>query len=434
MRATPGPEPQTGADFLLTQRHLVARIERQRNPGATEQVAPSVPDVAIARRKTRVNALMAPSGLLAEYANANFGKTKPETREIAMAPDPPLHVLLSRRHAAHALLAKRNQTAMATITSTIRLALLFMIALAAPVAAQPVGKPITIVVPFPPGSALDLVARLAGAKLADPLGQPVVVENRTGANGTLGASAVARAAPDGQTLLFTTASTHVTAVHLMKSLPYDPLNDFTPIVAAVEPVTCLVVNSALPVNSVPELVAYAKARPGALSYGSSGVGSVFHLMGELLNQTAGVQINHVPYRGSAPALQDVVAGHIPMAFVSLPNALTLGNAGSVKILAVLEPMRFTRRADIPSMAEAVPAFRKPSSWFGVFGPAGLPAPIVARLNSEIVKALAATDMKAKLDENGMAVIGGTPADFRALIVDGIARYGAIIKAAGVKPE
>jgi len=320
--------------------------------------------------------------------------------------------------------------------SMIAALLALVVALTAPAAAQPVpsGKPITMVVPFPPGPSLDLVARLTGAKLADALGQAVVVENRTGANGTLGANAVARAAPDGHTLLFTTASTQVTAVHLMKSVPYDPVKDFTPIVAAVEPVTCLIVNSALPVRSVGELVAYAKARPGMLSYGSSGVGSVFHLMGELFNQTAGVSINHVPYRGVAPALQDVVAGHIPMAFVSLPNALTLGNAGSVKILAVLEPMRFTRRADIPSMAEAVPAFRKPSSWFGVFGPAGLPAPIVARLNSEIVKALAATDMKAKLDENGMAVIGGTPADFRTLIVDGIARYGAIIKAAGVKPE
>jgi tripartite-type tricarboxylate transporter receptor subunit TctC len=318
--------------------------------------------------------------------------------------------------------------------TTIRLALLLLVALATPTAAQPAGKPITIVVPFPPGSALDLVARIAGAKLADALGQPVVVENRTGANGTLGASAVARAAPDGQTLLFTTASTHVTAVHLMKSLPYDPLKDFTPIVAAVEPVTCLVVNGALPVNSVGELVAYAKARPGVLSYGSSGVGSVFHLMGELFNQTAGVRINHVPYRGSAPALQDVVAGHIPMSFVSLPNALTLGDTNSVKILAVLEPMRFARRADIPSMSEAIPAFRKPSSWFGVFGPPGLPAPTAARLNSEIVKALGAPEVKSKLDENGMAVIGGTPEDFRALIVDGIARYGAIIKAAGVKPE
>jgi len=314
------------------------------------------------------------------------------------------------------------------------LALVF--ALSPPASAQtaPSGKPITIVVPFPPGPSLDLVARLAGARLAEALGQPVVVENRTGANGTLGSSAVARAAPDGHTLLFTTASTHVTAVHLLKSLPYDPVKDFTPIVAAVEPVTCLIVNSALPVNSVAELVAYAKARPGELSYGSSGVGSVFHLVGELFNQTAGVSIKHVPYRGVAPALQDVVAGHIPMAFLSISNALALGNNAGIRILAVLQPQRFARRPDIPSMSEAIPAFRAPSSWFGVFGPAGLPVPMVARLNGEINKTLAAADVKAKLDENGLTVIGGSPEDFGALIVDGLSRYGAIIRAAGIKPE
>src|SRR5262245_37627672 len=295
-------------------------------------------------------------------------------------------------------------------------------------------RPITLVVPFPPGPALDLVARLVGAKLADALGQPVVVENRTGANGTLGSNAVARSVPDGHTLLFTTASTHVTAVHLMKNLPYDPVKDFSPIAAAVEPATCLIINAALPVNSVAELVAYAKARPGELGYGSSGVGSVFHLMGELFNQTAGVKLNHVPYRGVGPALQDVVAGHIPMAFLSISNALALGDTQAIKILAVLEPTRFPRRPDIPSMSEAIPAFRKPSSWFGVFGPPGLPAPIATRLNGEILKALNAPEVKAKLDDNGMAVIGGTPEDFRALIADGIVRYGAIIKAAGVQPE
>jgi tripartite-type tricarboxylate transporter receptor subunit TctC len=314
------------------------------------------------------------------------------------------------------------------------LALAFL-AQSAPASAQSFpAKPITIVVPFPPGPALDLVARLVGAKLADALGVSVVVENRTGANGSLGSNAVARAAPDGHTLLFATASTHVTAVHLMKNLPYDPVKDFAPIVAAVEPVTCLIVNGALPVNSVTDLVAYVKARPGELDYGSSGVGSVFHLMGELFNQSAGVKINHVPYRGVAPALQDVVAGHIPMAFLAISNALAVADTKAIKILAVLEPERFPRRSDIPSMSEAIPAFKKPSSWFGMFGPAGLPAPVAARLNGEIIKALDAPDVKAKLEENGMAVIGGTPEDFRALIADGIVRYGAIIKAAGVQPE
>src|SRR5262245_39869706 len=170
---------------------------------------------------------------------------------------------------------------------------LSLVILAAPASAQTLpSKPITMVVPFPPGPALDLAARLIAGRLAETLGQSVVVENRTGANGTLGSNAVARAAPDGTVLLKTAASTHVTAVHLMKSLPYDPVKDFAPVAAAVEPVTCLVVNGALPVNSVADLIAYAKARPGELSYGSSGVGSVFHLMGELFNQTAGVKINH----------------------------------------------------------------------------------------------------------------------------------------------
>jgi len=306
----------------------------------------------------------------------------------------------------------------------------------APAAAQswPAAKPITMVVPFPPGPALDLVARLVGGKMSDALGQTVVIDNRTGANGTIGPSLVARATPDGYTLLAATAGTHVTAVHLLKNLPYDPLKDFTPIVAAVEPVTCLAVNSAVPVNTVEELIAYAKARPDELSYGSSGVGSVFQMMGELFNQTAGVRIKHVPYRGVAPAMQDVVGGHIPMVFISVSNAMPAMQAGQVKILAVLEPTRYARLKDIRSMSEIIPAFQKPSSWFGFFGPAGLPREIVTRLNAEIVKALNASDVAAKLDDNGMTVIGGTPEQFAALMQDGIARYGAIIKAAGIQPE
>src|SRR6202790_1489512 len=233
--------------------------------------------------------------------------------------------------------------------------LLIAFAAAAPAVAQTwPTRPITMVVPFPPGPALDLVARLVGLKLADALGQAVVTENRTGANCMIGANLVARALPDGTVLLMTTASTHVTAVHLMKNLSYDPIKDFTPILAAVEPVTCLVVGSALPVDSVPQLIAYAKAHPGELSYGSSGVGSVFHLMGELFNQTAGVKINHVPYRGVAPALQDVIAGHIPMAFLSISNVLGVADQASVKVLAVLEPRRFALRPQIPSMSEVLP--------------------------------------------------------------------------------
>jgi tripartite-type tricarboxylate transporter receptor subunit TctC len=295
-------------------------------------------------------------------------------------------------------------------------------------------RPITMVVPFPPGPALDLVARLVAKKIEGALGQTIVIENRTGANGTLGSAAVARARPDGEMLLAATAGTHVTAVHLMKSLPYDPIKDFTPIVAAVEPVTCLAIHPSLPVNSVQELIAYAKAHPNELSFGSSGVGSVFHLMGELFNETAGVKINHVPYRGVAPAMQDVIGGHIPIVFISVANADAAAKAGQVKILAVLEPARYAKLPDVPSMSEIIPAFRKPSSWFGFFGPPGLPAPIVGRLNTEMNKALHELDLVRNFEANGYAVIGGTPRQFADLIRDGIERYGAIIKSAGIQPE
>lgn len=295
-------------------------------------------------------------------------------------------------------------------------------------------RPITMVVPFPPGPALDLVARQIGAKIAVPLGQTVVIENRTGANGAIGSNGVARSAPDGYTLLAATAGTHVTAVHLMKSLPYDPIKDFTPIIAAVEPVTCLAVAASLPVNSVPELIAYAKTHPDELSYGSSGVGSVFHLMGELFNETAGVRIKHGPYRGVAPAMQDVIGGHIPMVFISVANADAAAKAGQVKILAVLEPARYSRLPNVPSMSEIIPAFRKPSSWFGFFGPPGLPQPVVTRLNAEMAKALSQPEVVQNFETNGYAPIGGTPQQFADLLKDGIERYGAIIKAAGIQPE
>ena len=298
----------------------------------------------------------------------------------------------------------------------------------------PAARPLTMVVPFPPGPALDLVARLVGGKISDALGQTVVVENRSGANGTIGSSMVARATPDGYTLLAATAGTHVTAVHLMKHLPYDPLKDFAPIVAAVEPVTCLAVHSAVPVDTVEELIAYARSHPDELSYGSSGLGSVFHMMGELFNQTAGVRIKHVPYRGVAPAMQDVISGHIPMVFISVSNAIPAMQTGRVKILAVLEPTRYPKLSQVRSMSEIVSAFQKPSSWFGFFGPAGLPREIVTRLNIEMVKSLNASDVRGKLEDNGMTVIGGTPEQFGALMQDGIVRYGAIIKATGIQAE
>jgi tripartite-type tricarboxylate transporter receptor subunit TctC len=275
---------------------------------------------------------------------------------------------------------------------------------------------------------------MVATKLSEALGQTVIVDNRSGANGMIGSSFVAQAAPDGYTLLAATPASHVTAVHLMKNLPIDPVKDFTPIMAAVEPVTALVVNAALPVNSVQELIAYAKANPGKLSYGSSGMGSVFHLTGELFNRTAGVNISHVPYRGVAQPIQDVSAGHIQLMHISLSSSRGAVASGKAKVLAILEPQRYAKLPNIPSMSEIIPAFRKPSTWFGFFGPAKLPPEIVARLNAEMRKAVNAPDARAKLEGSDLIIIAGTPEQFAALQKEGIQQFGEIITAAGIKPQ
>jgi tripartite-type tricarboxylate transporter receptor subunit TctC len=298
----------------------------------------------------------------------------------------------------------------------------------------PTARPITIVVPTPPGPSIDMIARMVASKLSETLGQTVIVENRSGANGMIGSSFVAHAPPDGYTLLAATPASHVTAVHLLKNLPVDPVKDFAPIMAAVQPVTALVVNAALPVNSVQELIAYAKANPGKLSYASSGIGSVFHLTGELFNRTAGVNITHVPYRGVAQPIQDVAAGHIQMMHISLSSSRAAVASGKAKVLAILEPQRYAKLPNIPSMTEIIPAFRKPSTWFGFFGPAKLAPEIVARLNTEMRKAVTAPEARAKLEGNDLIIIADTPEQFAALQKAGIEQFGQIIRAAGIQPQ
>lgn len=296
-------------------------------------------------------------------------------------------------------------------------------------------KAVSIVIPFPPGPGLDFVARMVGDKLSGALGQPVVYDNRTGANGRIAAEYVARAAPDGYTLMAAATSTHATNVHLVKNLSYDPTKNFTPIIASVETIGCIVINqTVLPVNSVAELVEYAKKNPGKLSYGSSGVGSFFHLAGELFNQKAGVQINHVPYRGSVSAFTDLIGGHVPINFTQLSQALAYGENKNLKILAVLETVRFSKTPHIPSVTESVPSFRMPATWNGIVGPAGMPEPLVERLNAEIGKVLAMPEIKGKLEEFGYRTAGGTPAEFGNRIRDDIAFYGPIIRSVGIQPE
>ena len=307
-------------------------------------------------------------------------------------------------------------------------------ALATAAAAQTPSRPLKIVVPFPPGNGTDILARLMAPKMTAATGQAVIVDNRGGANGQIGAEAVAHAAPDGTTILFTSPSTHVTALFLTKSLPYDPVKDFTPITAAVEPVTVMTVNPSLPVNSVKELIAYAKANPGKLNYSSPGIGAVFHMSGELFKLGAGVDIVHVPYKGASPALQGVIAGEVAIGFNSLASVLPHMRSGKLKVLAVLEAKRYPGLPDVPSMHEVLPGFEKPASWFGLFGPAGLPAATAAKLHDELVASLKDPEVHHKIDELAMTVIANTPEQFSAMLKSGIDQYGRLIKAAGIQPE
>jgi len=294
-------------------------------------------------------------------------------------------------------------------------------------------RPIRIVVGFPPGPT-DIVTRPVADRLSKALGQPVIVESHPGANGSIAAEQVMKAPADGYTLLVGTSGTHGTAVHLFRNLRYDPVTDFAPIVATVEPATCLVVAADLPVRSVPELIAYARANPGRLSYATPGVGSVFHLLGELLKQTAGIDMVHVPYKGADPALTDLIAGRVPVALTALSSALPHVEAGRARLLAVLEPARFARVPEVPSITEFVPAFRKPATWFGLFAPRGTPEPVISVLNAEVVRILNEPDIRRLMEDNSYTVIGGPPGHLKALMIDGIARFGDIIHAAGIEPQ
>ena len=294
-------------------------------------------------------------------------------------------------------------------------------------------KPIRIVAGFPPGP-MDIIGRPIAAKLQQALGVNVIFENRPGANGAIATEQVARGEADGYTLLLGSAGTHATAVHLVKNLRYDPIRDFEPVIALTEPATCLVVNPSAPFNNVAELIAYAKAHPGELSYGTPGTGSVFHLAGELFNETAGVRIVHVPYKGGDAAMNDLLGNHIPIIYTSVSTSGAQVESGKAKLLAILEPHRFAPLPNVPSISETLPAFQKPPTWFGFFVARKTPPALVLRLNSEIAKIIETPEFRALMAQNGSAVLSGPPEKLRDIVADGVKRFGELVRNAGIEPE
>ncbi|MET0442195.1 MAG: tripartite tricarboxylate transporter substrate binding protein [Casimicrobiaceae bacterium] len=295
-------------------------------------------------------------------------------------------------------------------------------------------KPVRVVVPFPAGGTTDILARAASQKLSETWGQQALVDNRPGAGGNIGAELVAKAPPDGYTLLMGTVGTHAINSSLYPKMPYDHVKDFAPVILVAGVPNVLVVHPSLPVNSVQELIAYAKANPGKLNFASSGSGTSIHLSGELFKVMTGVQMTHIPYKGSAPALTDLVGGQVQLMFDNLPSSLAFIKAGKLRALAVTSAQRSPALPDVPTVAESgVPGFEA-SSWFGLLAPAGTPRDIVTKINADTQKWLASPDAKDKLAAQGAAAAGGSPEDFAKHIQAETAKWARVVKESGAKVE
>ena len=295
-------------------------------------------------------------------------------------------------------------------------------------------KPITYVVPFAPGGNTDTLARIIGPKLSTALGQPVVVENKPGAGGNIGSDFVAKAKPDGYTILGGTISSHAINASMYPNMPYDPIKNFEPITVLGQAPLLLVVPADSPYKSVKDLLDAAKAKPGALSFASAGNGTSPHLAGELLKSSAKIQATHVPYKGSGPAVTDILAGHVQFMF---DTALIVGGhikAGKLRPLAVTSSKRTSLFPDVPTLAEAgVPGYEI-GSWQAVYAPAGTPKPIVERLNAEIVKALKSPDVAERFGGLGMEPVANTPAQMAEFNKAEVAKWAKIVKEANIKAE
>ena len=284
--------------------------------------------------------------------------------------------------------------------------------------------------PFAAGGTTDILARIIGQALTAELGQSVVVDNRAGAGGNIGGQAAAKATPDGHTLFMGTVGTHAINASLYKKMPFDPVKDFAPLTRVANVPNLLVANPAQPYKSVKDLIAYAKANPGKVNFGSSGNGSSIHLSGELFKSLAKVDMQHVPYKGSAPAVTDLLGNQIGIMFDNMPSAIPHVRSGKLVPLAVTTAKRSPELPNVPTIAEAgVPGYEA-TSWFGMFAPAGTPAPVLAKLNAAIVKLLAQPDVKKKINEQGAGVHSETPEQFAAFIQAESVKWGKVVKESG----
>jgi tripartite-type tricarboxylate transporter receptor subunit TctC len=291
-------------------------------------------------------------------------------------------------------------------------------------------RPVKLVAPFPPGGSIDIAARLIGQWLTERLGQQVVVENRPGAGGNVGSEAAIHSPPDGYTLLLCSVANAISA-SLYEKLNYDFAQDIAPVAAISRAPNVMVVNPSVPANTVPEFIAYAKANPGKINMASSGVGTSIHMSGELFKLMTGVTMQHVPYRGSAPMLTDLLAGEVQIAFDNLQPSIPHIKAGKLRALAVTTATRSDALPDVPTIADFVPGYEA-STWNGVSAPKNTPAEIVDRLNKEINAGLADATLKARLAEMGAWPLPGSPADARKLVADEIEKWAKVVRAANLK--
>ncbi|MGE0800512.1 MAG: Bug family tripartite tricarboxylate transporter substrate binding protein [Lautropia sp.] len=293
-------------------------------------------------------------------------------------------------------------------------------------------RPVRVIIPFPPGGTLDTVGRMLAQKLAEQLGQSFVVENRAGGNGTIGADAVAKAQPDGYTLLFN-ASTFVTAPMTMRSVPYSVVTDFSPIALVAKAPLSIAINKDLPVTDVKSLAAYAKANPGKMNFAVGSVGSAGHLATELLRRSAGLDYQIVPYKGTAPALNDLVGGQIDGFIDPILGSLQYHRTGRVRVIAVTTAARAPNLPEVPTVAETIPGYEF-YSWYGLWGPAKLPADIARRLNAETNNALASADVREKLLPQGLVLTPGSIEEFTTFQRDDMARAQKIITDGNIRLE